>query len=159
MSFDNLLIPFNLAKGINEAKLLLKEIKPNVVFSKGGFVSLPVVYASHKLNIPVISHESDLTMGLANKLSAKYCQKILTSFPETAKTLKNGEFTGAPIRREIFITDKNKAFSFFDFKDKKPILLITGGSQGATSINQVVWQSLNELLNNFIPQPLLLLSC
>ena len=92
LTFKNLKIPFVLVSGINKAKTLLKKLKPDVIFSKGGYVALPTVIAGHKLGIPVIAHESDLTVGLTNRISAKYCNAVLTSFPETAKTVKNGRY-------------------------------------------------------------------
>lgn len=149
LSFDNLLIPFTLLKGINQAKSILKKIKPDVVFSKGGYVSLPVVIAASKLNIPVISHESDLTVGLANKIASRYSKKVLTSFPETAKEVKNGEYTGAPIRNELLTKQKERALNFFGFNGNKPVILITGGSQGAGAINKAIRDCLDDLLSFF----------
>lgn len=148
-SLDNFAIPFKLIKGIKQAKILLKKLNPDIIFSKGGYVSLPVVLAGKSLNIPIISHESDLSIGLANKLSSKYSKKVLTSFPETALSIKNGEYSGAPIRYEFFNVNRNYALSYFCFNGKKPILVITGGSQGAKSINDVVFKSLDKLLLKF----------
>lgn len=145
----NLLIPITLLKGIIKAKKILKELSPSVVFSKGGYVALPVVIAAHQLKIPVIAHESDLTLGLANKLSAKYSKNVLTSFKETADNVKNGKYVGPPIRSNIFNVDKNKALSLFNFKANKPILLITGGSQGAKAINDAVINNIDFLTEKF----------
>ena len=114
----NLTIPFKVASGVISAGKILDKIKPDVVFSKGGYVSIPTVIAAKKRKIPVIAHESDLTMGLANRITSKYCKKILTSFPETAKAVKNGEYVGAPIRKSIYSADKNEAIKGFGFSGK-----------------------------------------
>lgn len=144
--FDNLKIPFKLISGIKQADNLIKMLKPDVIFSKGGFVSVPVVLAGAKNKIPIVSHESDYTVGLANKFTAKYCKKVLTSFPQTACTLKNGEFVGAPIRNELFKTNKVDALKTFGFSGKKPILLVLGGSQGSKAINDATRTALSNLL-------------
>lgn len=145
----NTLIPIKLAKGIKEAEKILNDIKPDVVFSKGGYVSLPVVFACKKKKIPIITHESDFSLGLANKVSAKFCEKVLTTFPETATKLKNGQYVGAPIR---ILTDNlsvKEKLNLFGINGNKPILLVTGGSQGSTCINSSVRKSLNHLLPIF----------
>lgn len=148
-SLKNLSIPFKLNAGIRESVKILKEIKPDVIFSKGGYVALPVVIAAHRLGIPVISHESDYTPGLANKISSSLCVKTLTTFPHTAKLLKNGLFVGPPIRKELFETDKRQALKRFGFKGERPVLLITGGSQGAQAINAAFNQCKSDLLPRF----------
>ena len=149
ISLDNLKIPFILFRGINQAKKAIKEINPSVVFSKGGYVSLPVVIACKKLNIPVITHESDLTIGLANRISAKYCSLVLTSFPETAQKIKNGRHVGPPLKGEKIEKNVNTIKQKYQIYNKKPIILVTGGSQGAKSINQSVREILPLLLNEF----------
>ena len=148
-TLSNLSIPFNLIKGINEAKKLIKEIKPDVIFSKGGYVSIPIVIAGNYLKIPVISHESDLTIGLANKLSSKFSKLVLPSFPETARQIKNGYYVGPPLRNELFKVNKELAYQTFGFKNNKPILLITGGSQGAKAINNAIIDIIPQLLKSF----------
>ena len=145
----NITLPFKFVKSISEAKKILKELKPSVVFSKGGYVGLPVTIAASKLNIPVIVHESDLTLGLSNKIASKFAKKVLTSFEDTAKQIKNGVFVGSPIRKELFEIEKQTALSHFDFKADKPVLLITGGSLGAKAINETVLQALPTLLKDF----------
>lgn len=145
----NLSIPFTLTHGIIKAGKILDKIKPDVVFSKGGFVSLPTVISAYRRKIPVISHESDFTVGLANKISARLSKKVLTSFPETAKTLKNGEFVGPPLRKEIFNSNKAESLKNFGFNGRKPILLVTGGSQGAKILNQTIRSALPYLLPKF----------
>lgn len=145
----NLIIPFKVMSGIIKAGKLIDKFKPDVVFSKGGFVSIPTVIAASKRKIPVISHESDFTVGLANKISAKFSKKTLTSFPETAKTLRNGEYVGPPIRKSLFNTNRNEALKLFGFSGKKPILLVTGGSQGAMAINNALREALTDILPKF----------
>ncbi|MBE7061378.1 MAG: undecaprenyldiphospho-muramoylpentapeptide beta-N-acetylglucosaminyltransferase [Clostridiales bacterium] len=147
-AFENVKLPFKLYSGIKEAKKLIDELNPDVVFSKGGFVSVPTVIAASKKKIPVISHESDLSPGLANKFTAKYCKKVLTTFPETAKKFKNGEFVGSPIRKSLF-NDKKVDIKQFGFSDTKPILLVTGGSQGAKVINTALRSALPTILTKF----------
>ncbi|MGN1222944.1 MAG: undecaprenyldiphospho-muramoylpentapeptide beta-N-acetylglucosaminyltransferase [Christensenellales bacterium] len=151
LSFSNLLIPFKLIKAYNEAKKILKKINPDVIFSKGGYVSLPVVLASHKLKIDVIAHESDLTMGLANKICKNKCKIICTSFETTAKNLKNGLFTGSPIRKEIFCGNIQNAQKLFKQPTKKPTILVVGGSLGSKIINEIIFQIIDNLKEfNFI---------
>lgn len=145
----NLLIPFKLFKGIRKATKLIDLLKPDIIFSKGGYVALPVVIAAKKKSVPIITHESDYSLGLANRIASKYSKKVLTSFADTAKTIKNGEFVGPPIRKELFAPDKNKALEFFGFSGNKPIILITGGSQGAAYINDCIRKALCDLLPKF----------
>lgn len=148
-TLKNFAMPFKVVKGISDAGKLLDKLKPDVVFSKGGYVALPVVIAAHKRKIPVIAHESDYTVGLANKLSAKYCKKVLTAFPSTAKELKNGEYIGAPIRSNLNSANKKDALSTFNFTGEKPVLLVMGGSLGAEKINIAVRDALSTLLVKF----------
>lgn len=144
----NITLPFKLSKSINEAKAILNIIHPSVVFSKGGYVSLPVVIAAHKLKIPVVSHESDLTMGLANKIASKYSSVICTNFQITAnKNPKKFICTGSPI--PISKLSKEEAKSKLNIKTNKPILLVTGGSLGAKAINQVIFSLVQELTKTY----------
>ncbi len=145
----NLSLPFKFISSINATKRILKELNPSVVFSKGGYVGLPVTISASKLNIPVIVHESDLTLGLANKIASKFAKYTLTSFESTAKTVKNGLYVGSPIRKELFSVSKRNALEHFNFKSDKPVLLITGGSLGAKKINETVIKILNKLLDRF----------
>lgn len=145
LSLSNFLIPFKLFKAIKEAKKTLNSIKPDIVFSKGGYVALPVVFAAKSLKIPVICHESDMTLGLANKLCKNKCLKICTSFEITAKNLKNGVFTGSPLRKEIFSGNKENAKKLFISYKAKPTILIVGGSLGSKTINEMVFKSLPKL--------------
>ena len=148
-TLKNLNIPFKFIKSIKESERILNELKPNVVFSKGGYVGLPVTIASKRLNIPVIVHESDLSLGLANKIASKFSKLTLTTFEKTANTVKNGKFVGAPIREELFLKTKIQALNEYNVSTNKPILLITGGSSGAKYINDVVKSALPTLTKKF----------
>lgn len=149
LNLKNLTIPYKVLAGIKRAGIILDELHPDAIFSKGGYVAIPVVIAAKKRNIPVISHESDYTAGLANKIISRYCKKVLTSFPETANQFKNGEYTGTPLRKELRSVNKSDALKQYGFTTKKPVLLVTGGSQGATAINKAVRSALPELLPLF----------
>lgn len=148
-TIKNFTIPFKVILGIKEAGKILDKLKPDVVFSKGGYVSIPTVIAAKNRKIPVVSHESDYTIGLANKLTAKHCKKVLTSFPETAKHVPNGKHVGSPIRNSLSSINKTDALKYFNLNGIKPVLLVTGGSQGAKVINQVIRESLDEILPKF----------
>ncbi len=149
LSLSNLLIPFKLVKGICQAKKLLKKIKPNIIFSKGGFVAVPVVIAGHMLKIPVITHESDYTLGLANKLIKNKCTYVCTSFDVTCKNLKNGIFTGSPIREQIFKGNKQNIYKKYNFDKSKKSILFIGGSLGSQSINSTVFGTLKQLTEKY----------
>ncbi len=149
LTIQNLEIPFKFINSINESVKILNELKPSVVFSKGGFVGLPVTIAANKLNIPVIIHESDLTLGLANKIASKFAKHTLTTFEKTSLTVKNGVYVGAIIRNELFSKSREEALNEFKIKTNKPILLVTGGSSGAKIINQTVINCLDELTKHF----------
>lgn len=149
-SFKNFAIPFKVFSGIKKSVKIIDELKPDAVFSKGGYVAIPVVIAAKKRNVPIISHESDYTVGLANKIISRYCKKVLTAFPETAKSLKNGEYCGLPLKRGLFSPcDKKEILSSYGFNGSKPVLLITGGSQGAKIINETVRKALPVLTKYF----------
>ncbi|WP_125152104.1 undecaprenyldiphospho-muramoylpentapeptide beta-N-acetylglucosaminyltransferase [Clostridium rectalis] len=147
----NISDPFKVLKGIFQAKKIIKKQKPNIVFSKGGFVSVPVVIGAYLNKIPVIVHESDITPGLANKLSTPYCTKICVTFPESIKNIKGNKavLTGTPIREELFKGKREEAIKLCKFSGKKPILLVIGGSLGSRIINDNVRKILPELLMNF----------
>ncbi len=129
----------------------MKQLKPDVVFSKGGFVSVPVVMAARKHRIPVICHESDLTPGLANKLSMPSATKICCNFPETIPFLPKGKavLTGCPIRQELMEGSRKAALSLTGFTPDKPVLMVMGGSLGAAAINQAVQDALPDLLKDW----------
>lgn len=143
--------PFRVIKGFNQARAWLKKNRPDIVFSKGGYVSVPVVRAAGSLKIPCIIHESDMTPGLANKLCFGSATKICCNFPETVKMLPKDKavLTGTPIRDELFTGDKKKGLDFCGFKDDKPLLMVMGGSLGAANVNKAVRDHLDELLKDF----------
>lgn len=143
--------PLRVIRGFSEAAKLMKIVKPDIVFSKGGFVSVPVVMAAKKAKIPVIIHESDMTPGLANKLSFNSADKICCNFPETVNMLPEGKavLTGSPIREELFTGDKEKAKKFLNLNDDKPVIMVMGGSLGALKVNEAVRSVLPELLKEY----------
>lgn len=147
----NLLIPFKLIKNIHVCQNILEEIKPDIIFSKGGYVSIPVCFAGSNLKIPIITHESDCTIGLANKLIAKKAKYLCCSFEETAKSYgKNSIYTGSPIRKNITDGKKEIVFDRHHITPTKPIILIVGGSLGARAINEVIWQNIKNLTSKYI---------
>lgn len=150
-SVQNFTDPFRVVKGFGEAKKLIKILKPDVIFSKGGFVSVPVVLAGKKRKVPTIIHESDMTPGLANKLSIPSATKVCCNFPETAKLLPEDKavLTGSPIRQELLSGDKSKALEFTGFSSDKPVIMIVGGSLGAVAVNEAVRKVLPTLLQDF----------
>lgn len=150
-SVQNFTDPFRVIKGLGEAKKLVKILKPDVIFSKGGFVSVPVVMAGKKRHVPTIIHESDMTPGLANKLSIPCAAKVCCNFPETLEYLPDGKavLTGSPIRQELLSGDKFKAREFLGFRSDKPVILIIGGSLGSVAVNDAVRSVLPELLQSY----------
>ena len=143
--------PFRVMHGFREARQFLKKNRPDVVFSKGGFVSVPVVRAAGSLHIPCVIHESDMTPGLANKLCYGAASKICCNFPETLKMLpaKKAVLTGTPIRGELFTGDRMTGLGICGFTADKPVLMVMGGSQGAVSVNNAVRKNLEQLLKTF----------
>jgi UDP-N-acetylglucosamine--N-acetylmuramyl-(pentapeptide) pyrophosphoryl-undecaprenol N-acetylglucosamine transferase len=143
--------PFRVIKGCSEAKKILKTLKPDVVFSKGGFVSVPVVRAAASLKIPCIIHESDMTPGLANKLCIPVATKICCTFPETMQQVPADKavLTGSPIRAELLHGNRLKGMELCGFTTSKPVIMVIGGSQGAAGINTLVRDALPQLLEDF----------
>ena len=143
--------PFRVLKGFSEARKLLKQLKPDVVFSKGGFVTVPVVVAAGRLKIPAIIHESDMTPGLANKLCIPSAVKVCCNFPETKAHLPEGKavVTGTPIRPELLQGDADKGRAFTGFTSEKPVIMIIGGSLGAQAVNDAIRRILPQLLKDF----------
>lgn len=137
--------------GFFQSLIMISKIKPSVVFSKGGFVSCPVVWAAWFNRIPVVIHESDMTPGLANKLSIPFCKAVCCSFPETFNHLpkEKGIYTGLPIRKSMLSGDAKTGLALCDFNLEKPVIVVTGGSQGAESINREVRKRLKELLKDY----------
>lgn len=143
--------PFRVIAGYFQARKLIRAFRPDVIFSKGGFVAVPVTMAAKHLHVPVIAHESDMTPGLANKLSMPSCTKICCNFPETLKYLpkEKAVLSGSPIRAEILQGSREAGLSYAGFTGEKPVLLVIGGSLGAVRINEAVRDALPELLKQF----------
>ena len=150
-SVQNFTDPFRVIKGMGEARKLIKILEPDVIFSKGGFVSVPVVLAGKGQHVPVIIHESDMTPGLANKISIPSATKVCCNFPETLSSLPAGKavLTGSPIRQELLSGDKYRAREFLHFTSDKPVILVVGGSLGAVAVNNAIRAILPELLKAF----------
>lgn len=151
LSKQNISDMFKVVKGIREAKKLLKRLKPDLVFSKGGFVAVPVVLGAKAQKIPVVVHESDITPGLANKIAMPSARVVCTTFPETLQYVPKGKgvYTGTPIRRELFRGEKKKGLAACGFDGEKPVLLMMGGSLGAVKLNRCLREILPELTKTF----------
>lgn len=147
-SKQNLFDPFRVIKGLIQSYKLLKKIRPDIVFSKGGFVSVPVTIGAWLNKIPVVLHESDLTPGLANRIALPFASVICATFPETLKYLPQGKgvLTGNPIRPELLSGSKEHGLSLCGFSDTKPVILVIGGSLGSVKINNLVRAILPDLL-------------
>lgn len=143
--------PFRVVKGYTEALKLMKKYRPDVVFSKGGFVAVPVVLAAKHYKIPVIIHESDMTPGLANKLCIPSASKVCCNFPETLNYLpaEKAVLTGSPIRAELLKGDRLSGLQYTNLSSNRPILMVIGGSLGSVTVNTVVRQTLPQLLHDF----------
>lgn len=151
-SWKNFSDPFNMLLGIFQACCLLRKIKPNIVFSKGGFVALPVVIAAWLNRIPVIAHESDMSPGLANRLSFPFVDKICVTFAAAKAYFKHQdkiEVTGTPIRQQLLDGNPDRGLALCGFTAEKPCLMIIGGSQGSNAINRTIRQSLDILCERF----------
>ena len=140
--WKNLSLPIHLAKGVKQAKRILKEQDVSLVFSKGGYAAMPTVIAAHLMGIPIVCHESDRSMGLANRLTAIFSEKVYTAFPET---YRKATVLKTPVREEIF---NGKPLEVFPQKDKK-VLLFMGGSQGAKAINDALSENYAELSDKY----------
>lgn len=149
-SWQNFIDPFKVIAGAFQSAALMGRIKPDVVFSKGGFVAVPVVFGAWIHRIPVVCHESDLTPGLANKLCAPFARKIATTFPECASALgAKAEMTGTPLRPELFSGSRARGLSLLKFDGSKPILMMMGGSSGAQAVNKALREALPRLIEQF----------
>lgn len=150
-SWENFVDPFRVLMGFMQGLILCAKLKPDLLFSKGGFVSVPIVIAAWLLRIPVISHESDITPGLANRIAYPFCRKICVAFEATVSFLPSAKVivTGTPIRESILRGDKAAGLSFIGLADDKPLLLVFGGSLGAAVLNAQVRSVLDELLETF----------
>lgn len=147
----NLKDPFKVMQGVWQAYHVLRRAKPNIVFSKGGFVAVPVVIGAWLNRIPVVIHESDLTPGLANKLCTPFAEKVCVTFGETLKHLPSEKavHTGSPIREEVLQGDAKRGFAFTGLQPGIPVLLIIGGSLGSEKINQAIRANLDTLLQSY----------
>ena len=142
--------PFRVIRGVRQATGIIRRLKPDVVFSKGGFVSVPVVYGAMLNRVPIVTHESDMTPGLATKLCLPFSKVQCCTFPEAVQYAKGkGVHTGTPIRPEILMGNRQEGRKRFGFDNNRPVLMVVGGSSGAQSINQVIWQSLPTLTESF----------
>ncbi len=150
-SKENFKDMFRVVKGIAQASALLWKLKPDLVFSKGGFVAVPVVLGAKTAGIPVIIHESDMTPGLANKIAMPFAKKICTTFPETLEFVpaKKAVHTGTPIRRELFEGVKSNGLALCNFISNRPVLMMMGGSQGSVKLNQCLREALPVLTDHF----------
>lgn len=145
--WKNFTDPFRVLAGAMESVKLMKKLKPDVCFSKGGFVSVPVVFGAWRNHVPTLCHESDLTPGLANKICSKFAQKVATTFPECAKALgEKGIMTGTPIRQNLFDGSREEGLQLCGLSGEKPVLVMMGGSLGAQSVNAALRKALPQLL-------------
>ena len=151
VDIKNLTDPARILKGLHEARKYMKQHRPDVVFSKGGFVSVPVIFAASELKIPIVIHESDLSPGLANKLSLSRASRVCYSFPETEKYLTgmHAIHTGLPVRKELTSGDRIEGRRMCGFTGDKPVLMVIGGSLGSAAVNEAVRNALPELLKTF----------
>jgi len=150
-SFRNFTDLFRIMLGFFQSLVLMIKLRPSVLFSKGGFVSCPVVWAAWVCGVPVVIHESDITPGLANRLSIPFAKKVCFSFPETEAHLPSAkrEATGLPVRDELFKGDAERGRELCGFGDEKPAIVVIGGSLGAQAVNEAVRGGLDSLLENF----------
>lgn len=151
MDIQNFTDPFRVIQGVGQSINIIRKLKPNIIFSKGGFVSVPVVLGGWTNRVPVIIHESDITPGLANKISFPFATKVCTTFPETTEDFKGdkGIYTGTPLRKELLEGDPEKGKIICGFTTDKPVLMVMGGSLGAVAINQFIRSLLDRLTTRF----------
>ncbi len=143
--------PFRIIKGYAEAEKIIKTVKPDVIFSKGGFVTVPVVKAAKRRHVPCVLHESDISPGLANRLCIPSAAAICANFPETLEHLPKDKahLTGSPIRGELFSGNRLKGLDFCGFTANRPVILVIGGSLGSVRVNEAVRAILPELLKKY----------
>lgn len=148
--FKNIFLPFKVLTTSFRCKKILKTLSPQVVFSKGGYVAFPVCLGAKLGKVAIVGHESDLSLGMANKFIAKMSTTFCTTFPAVAKVVKNGVFTGSPIRDQLFCGSKQKGMEICSLRDStKPYILITGGSTGAKDLNDVIFSSVPALCQKY----------
>ena len=150
-SIENIKDPFKVLNGIRQSVQLIHKLKPSIIFSKGGFVSVPVLIAAKLTQTPAVIHESDLTPGLANKIAMPFAKKILVTFEETLQYVdeKKAAFIGAVVRPELFEGSKQRACQLLDFNSNDPILLVMGGSTGAKHLNEFIRSQLEVLTKKY----------
>ena len=143
--------PARIIKGYTEAAKIIKKVKPNVIFSKGDFVTVPVVFAAKRKKVPCVLHESDISPGLANRLCIPSAAAICANFPETLSHLpeEKAHLTGSPIRKELFSGNRLKGLDFCGFSTSKPVILVIGGSLGSVRVNEAVREILPQLLEKY----------
>ncbi|MBQ8322468.1 MAG: UDP-N-acetylglucosamine--N-acetylmuramyl-(pentapeptide) pyrophosphoryl-undecaprenol N-acetylglucosamine transferase [Clostridia bacterium] len=146
----NLKIPAQFIRAVREAKKGLRTFRPDAIFSKGGYVALPVVIAAKRLKIPCFAHESDFSAGLANRLSARYCKCVFTSFPETAKKIKRGVYSGAPMKRSLLAASRAEARINAGIGFDETVVLVFGGGSGSAAINEAVRKHLKTLTEKYV---------
>ena len=148
-SWQNFIDPFRVLKGYAQARRLIRSIQPDVIFSKGGFVSVPVVLGAGK--VPVVAHESDYSPGLSNRIATRFTDKVCLSFEDTLAHIPHGKgvFTGTPIRPALYIGSRERALAFTGLSGEKPVLLVMGGSLGAQKLNELVRAALPLLNERF----------
>ena len=149
LSRENVSDVFRTVRGRNEALRILRELRPDLVFAKGGYVSVPVVYAAHKLKIPIVLHESDFTPGLANRLCMRKAKEICLTFDSKEAHGGKGILTGSPVRPSLLEGSAERGRGFLGFDGSRPVLLIMGGSLGAQAVNEVVDAAMDELLASY----------
>lgn len=143
--------PARILKGYAEAAKIIKKVKPHVIFSKGGFVTVPVVFAAKRKKVPCVLHESDISPGLANRMCIPSATAICANFPETLSHLPEDKafLTGSPIRKELFSGNRLKGLDFCGFSTDKPVILVIGGSLGSVRVNEAVREILPQLLEKY----------
>lgn len=147
---NNMRIPLAFQKAVKEAEKGITLFQPDLIFSKGGYVALPVVFAAKKHSVPCLVHESDFSLGLANRLSIPKCNTLLTSFPETAHGIKNAKYVGAPIRRQVFSTDRESARKNLKIDKQENVLLVFGGGSGSHALNDAIRSQLKRMTKNYL---------
>lgn len=149
LSRENISDVFRTLRGRRQAISILKDLRPDLVFAKGGYVSVPVVYAASKLRIPVVLHESDFTPGLANRLCMRKAKELCLTFDSKEAHGGKGILTGSPVRRSLLEGGRERGLSFLGFDGSRPVLLIMGGSLGALAVNEVVDAAIDDLLQTY----------
>ena len=146
-SLENIIDIFKIPVGIIQSLYHISKFKPDIVFSKGGFASVPPVIVAWVLRVPIVTHESDIVPGLANRIIARFASKILISFSAAEKYFNKNKvvLTGNPIRGDITQGSRENAFKFFKLSPDLPTILIFGGSQGARKVNEMVLEILPDL--------------